>query len=315
MMRLCLPSRLRKATHVLRSACLGMIAPLILGLPTSAALAQAIVLSVNGDPITSVDIEQRAKLLRALHKPATKDAVVESMIAERLKNREASRFGIIIKDEEIGEQAQIDAKKVKVSPQQLVADIQKNGVSAEHMKNFFKAELGYSVLIKALNRGVEASEIAVRQELAKEKTKGGVINYSIRQVVFTLNPGDGPAAVSASVKEAEALRGRFTSCASGIPYAKSLPGVAVREKLNRTSTQLGDSVFKDLLDKTPVGHLTQPSRSANGIELIAVCDRSTSKDDSDLRKAISDRLLNEHMEQETAAKYKEMRSRAVIERR
>lgn len=295
-----------------RSICLGLAAAFLVGAPHHAR-AQVIVLSVNGDPVTSVDLEQRMKLLRAYRKPASREAAMESMISDRLKAREAGRFGITIGDDDIGTEVQDDAKKLRISSQQLSAAIQKNGVSQEHARNHFKADLAYAVLIKALNRGVEASEIAVRQELAKEKGKAGVTNYTIRQVVFTINPGDGPAVLAANVKEAEALRSRFTSCATGIPYAKSLPGVAVRDKLTRSSAQLPDGI-KDVLDKTPIGHLTQPSRSANGIELIAVCDRGVSANDDDLRKQISDRILAEHMEQETAAKYKEMRAHAVIER-
>ncbi len=278
------------------------------------AQAQAIVASVNGDPITSIDVEQRMKLLRALHKPATRDAAIESMVSDRLKERETSRFSVSIKDDEVGEELQIIAKKMKVSTTQLSADIARNGVSQRHATNYLKAELGYAVLIKALNKGVEASEVAVRQELAKEKGKGGgITTYTLRQVVFTLNPGDTAAAVNASAKEAEALRSRFTSCQTGIPYAKTLPGVAVREKLVRSSTQLGDQI-KEELDKMPVGHLTPPSRSPNGVELIALCDRTSAGNDDELRKNISDRLLGEHMDATTQVKYREMRAAAVIEK-
>ena len=309
-----LPSIYRPSRFVFAAAvCLvaGLSSPI---LAVGTAHAQAIVASVNGDPITSVDVEQRMKLLRGLHRPATRDAAIESMISDRLKEREAARFGVTIKDNEVGEELTVLAKKMKVSSAQLSADLTRSGANQTHITNFLKAELGYSVLIRALNKGVEASEIAVRQEMAKEKSKGGgITSYTIRQVVFTLDPGESAAAINASAKEAEALRARFTSCTTGIPYAKTLPGVAVREKLVRSSTQLND-VTKDLLDKLPVGHLTAPSRSPNGIELIALCDRSAERNDDDLRKAISERLLSEHMDTEERAKYKEMRAQAVIER-
>ncbi len=295
------------------AAAVGLAAAIMVGMPVRPAEAQAIVLSINGDPVTSVDVEQRMKLLRAERRPASREAAIESMISDRLRSREATRYGITIKDDEIGEQVQTDAKKLRTSAAQLLTDINKAGVSQEHTRNHFKAELGYSVLVKALNRGVEASEIQVREEMARERGKSAITSYTIRQVVFTLNPGDGPETVNASVKEAEALRGRFSSCATGIPYAKTLPGVAVRSSLTRTSTQLGDGI-KEVLDKMPIGHLTAPSRSPNGIELIALCDRSASNDTEELRKTISERLLNEHMEQETEAKYKDMRAHAVIER-
>ena len=301
------PAMTRKLAHV---ACLALCAMVLT--PPHQARAQAIVLSVNGDPITSVDLEQRMKLLRALRRPAAHDAAVESMISDRLKTKEAGRFGIIIPDDEIGEEIQRDAKKLKMSPSALSQAIQRAGVSTEHARNHFKADLAYLILVKALNRGVEASEVAVRDELAKERGKSTVTSYTIRQVVFTLSPGDAANVVEANVKEAQALRGRFASCETGIPYAKSLPGVAVREKLTRSSTQLDEGI-KDLLDKTPIGHLTEPSRSANGIEMIAVCNRAASGNDDELRKEISDRLLDQHIEEQMAQKYRDMRATAVIE--
>ena len=306
--------RLGFASTIIRSVCFaGLAAIAFVAAPIGRARAQEVVVSVNGDPITSYDIEQRIKLLRGLHKPATRDAAVESMIADRLKAHEASRFGINISDDEIATQVQEDARKEKLSMQQLLADIGRTGASQEHVRNHFKAELGYTVLVKALNRGVEASEVAVRDQLAREKGKSAVTSYTIRQVVFTLSPSDGPAQVEAAVKQAQALRTRFNSCESGIPYAKTLPGVAVRAKLTRDSTQLNEGI-KDVLDKTPIGHLTEPSRSGNGIELIALCQRSADTDDETLRKQISDRILDEHISQMAAQKYKEMRATAVISR-
>ena len=256
------------------------------------------------------------KLLRALHKPAGRDAAIESMVQTRLKAREATRFGVALRDEDVPEELQALSKKMKVPAQQIANEITKARVSSSHATTFFKAELGYSILIRALNKGVEASEVQVRSELAREKASksGGIVNYTLRQVVFTMSPGDAPAAMQARAKEAEALKTRFTSCDSGIPYAKSLPGVAVREKLVRSSSQISDAM-REVLDKTPIGHLTGLSRSPNGLELIALCDRSTARNDDEMRKEISERILSAHFDQEADAKYKDMRATAVIEKR
>jgi peptidyl-prolyl cis-trans isomerase SurA len=43
------------------------------------AFAQAIIASINGDPITNIDIDERMKMLRVLHKPATREAAIESL--------------------------------------------------------------------------------------------------------------------------------------------------------------------------------------------------------------------------------------------
>ena len=304
---------LGSAAILIRLATIAGIAAAAVAATAAPASAQEVVVSVNGDPITSYDLDERMKLLRGLRRPAGRDAAIESLISDRLMAREASRYGISISDDEIGSQIAEDARKAKMSTAAFAAEASKTGASADHVRTHFKSELAYNVLIKGLNRGVEASETQVRSELAREKTKSSVTDYTIRQVVFTLSPSDGPAQVEAALKEATSLRAKFTSCDSGLAYAKTLPGVAIRAKLTRDSTQLNDEI-KQVLDTTPIGHLTAPTRSGNGIELIALCGRGAPANDDQLRKQISDRILSQHLEAVAAQRYHEMRSTAVIER-
>jgi peptidyl-prolyl cis-trans isomerase SurA len=311
-MRSCFSSAARRG--IIRLALLAILVAAGAPIAFDHAEAQAIALAVNGDPITNIDIEQRMKLLRAIHRPATRDAAIESMIGDRLAYREVSHYGVTIKDSEIGEQVTTDAAKMKITPQALLAEIERAGVQKDHYIGFFKSELGFTVLVKAMNKGVEASEVQVRAELAKAGGKSSITQYTIRQVVFTLNPGDSPAAIGERAKQAEALRARFANCTSGLAYAKTLQGVAVREPLTRSSTSLSVQL-KEILDKTPLGHLTPPSRSSSGLEMVAVCERGAAKDDTELRKTIADRILQAHFDADAATRLKDLRSRAIIEKR
>ena len=65
----------------------------------------------------------------------------------------------VVADEEVAEELQILGKKMKVSAQQLATDIGHAGVMQSQANTYLKAELGYSILIRALNKGVEASEM------------------------------------------------------------------------------------------------------------------------------------------------------------
>ncbi len=300
--------------NVLRLGLLTGLALAAIPVCLAPARAQAIVLAVNGDPITTFDVEQRMKLLKAIHKPADRNAAIESMISDRLKLSEATHYGVTIKDNEIGEQVTTDATAMKTTPQALLSDLAHAGVQQSHLVGYFKSELGFAVLVKGMNKGVEASEVAVRAELAKSGGKASITDYTIRQVVFTLDPGVSPAVVNEKAKEAEALRARFSSCSNGLAEARTLEGVAVREPLTRSSTSLS-APLRALLEKTPVGHLTPPSRSPSGLEMVAVCERAAAKDDTDLRKTISDRLLQAHYDADAAARLKDLRSRAVIDKR
>ena len=87
--------------------------------------------------------------------------------------------------------------------------------------------------------------------------------------------------------------------------------MAVQEEITRNSLQLSEGL-KQLLDKTPAGHLTPPSRSSEGIEMIAVCSKDASTDDTALRNAISQKLMAAEIDVDAAKRLKEMRSYAVV---
>jgi len=130
-------------------------------------------------------------------------------------------------------------------------------------------------------------------------------------VIFTVLDPANPALAAAKLKAAEQLRAQFTDCDSGLALARDMEDVAVKDQITRNSLQLSEGL-KQLLDKTPVGHLTPPERTSSGIEMIAVCSKGLSDDDTALRNAISQKLLAAEFEADAARRLKEMRSYAVI---
>lgn len=274
--------------------------------------AQQIVASINGDPITNIDIEQRMKLLRVLRKPATHDAAVESLFADRLEIREAGKYGVVPRDEDVTQQIVRTAEAMKMQPQALAVEMQNAGISPDHFKAHFRADFAFNLLVQALNKGVEASETEVRAELAKEGGKAAAgMEYTVRQVIFTLPATLTPAILSERGREAEQLRTRFTSCETGLPLAHAINDVTVRDPLTRTSLEINEE-FRKLLDKTAVGHLTPPQRSAAGLEMIAICSKGPAKDDSAARTIIAQKILAAHIAADTERRLKELRSRAVV---
>ena len=61
---------------------------------TPAARAQTVIATVNDDPVTNIDIEQHTRILKVLHKNATRDAALESIFETRLKLIETAKYKI-----------------------------------------------------------------------------------------------------------------------------------------------------------------------------------------------------------------------------
>src|SRR2546430_15940740 len=113
-------------------------------LASGPAIAQEIVASINGDPITNIDIDERMKMLRVLRKPATRDAAIESLFADRLEIQEAGKFGIDPKDSDTLQQMVTVAKDMKLAPDALSEALQHAGVTPDHFKAHFRADRAFN---------------------------------------------------------------------------------------------------------------------------------------------------------------------------
>src|SRR6516165_4343956 len=74
----------------------GCVAGCVLAAVTAgAARAQTVAVMVNGEPITDLDIEARVKFdFLSTHKQPSRQEVVNELIEEKLKIKEAKKFGV-----------------------------------------------------------------------------------------------------------------------------------------------------------------------------------------------------------------------------
>jgi peptidyl-prolyl cis-trans isomerase SurA len=289
---------------------LPLVAAMGLGaLAQSPAHAQAVIGSVNDDPVTNIDIEQHMKILRVLQKPSTREAALESIYETRLKLMEVSKYKVNPGDQDIGWALGMTARTMKTDPQALVGALQRAGVTDDQWKQKWKAEAGWMQLTRALNRTLEASEGEVRAELAKTGASK-TAEYTIRQVILVVPNG---ASAEGRLAEANQLRARFTDCASGMPLVAAFRDAAIKEPITRSASALNEALRK-VIDTTPVGRLTPPSRSPQGVEMLAVCNKSD-KQDAAAADNIRNDLVFKKLQGESDKRYREVRAKAVIVKR
>ena len=273
------------------------------------AFAQAVIGSVNDDPVTNVDVEQHMKILNVLRKGATREAALESIYETRLKLMELSKYKVNPGDQDIGWALGMTARNMKMDPQGLLGALQRAGVSEDQWRQKWKAEAGWMQLIRALNRTLEASETEVRAELAKTGSSKSA-EYTIRQVILVVPNG---ASAEGRLAEANQLRTRFTDCASGMQLVSAFRDAAIKEPVTRSSSSLPEGLRK-IIETTSVGRLTPPSRSAQGVEMLAVCNKSDKQDTAAAENVRND-LVFKKLQGESEARYKEVRAKAIIVKR
>ena len=293
------------------------VAMMAVALPVLAtdARAQQVVVIVNGEPITALDIEQRSKLtLLSTHKAPPRTEVIEELLTEKLKVREAKKLGFEIPGSEIDTAYATMASRMRMTSDQLTATLAKSGLSPTTLKDRIRADMTWPQLVRGRYQQslqIGEKDILTARESKPDESVG--YDYTLRPILFIVAPGSSPEFTDGRKREAEALRGRFQGCEEGIAFARQLKDVAVREQVVRSSADLPEELRK-VLDSVEVGKLTAPEVTKLGIEMHAMCAKKESAADNTpgVRK-IKETIQNQRYEQKSKEYLREIRRTSMCQ--
>jgi peptidyl-prolyl cis-trans isomerase SurA len=270
---------------------------------------------VNGEPITQLDIAQRTRLIQlSTQKAPPRQEVLDELIDDKLKVHLAKRYIADVPKREIDGAYNTMARRAGMTPDQFGKAIGQAGISVDALKARIHADWMWSQIIRGkFKSSLQIGEKEVAVKLGDNKGDTAVYDYTLRPILFLVPRGSAPGTFEARKKDAENLRARFTSCNEGLRLAMTLPDVAVREQLVRQSVDFAPQQ-RDLLNNTPVGRLTPPDITANGVEVFAVCQKKTAVGaDTPKERETRDAMYQERYNALSKKYLKELRAQALIE--
>ena len=285
-----------------------------IGLP---ARAQQIVLLVNGAPITDLDIAHREKFIEmSNHKKPSRQEAINSLVDETLELKEAARYSLEPTDADVQQSYDSVAQNMGIDSQKLTQMLTSSGASADTLKHRLKAQIAWTTLVRGRFKvSLEVADKDVEAELQlhqpQENRQVGY-EYVVRPIVLIVPRGAPDAAYEARKRDADALRGRFANCNDGVPFARGLPEVAVREPINKSSADLPPAL-RTILDNIEIGHLTAPEQTAEGIQMFAVCSKKESKTNAPGLKEVRDKMFEKKFGVRANRYLADLRRQAMIE--
>ena len=304
--------RFRTWRRLLVSATFVLLAAL--AWPTIAS-AQQVVVIVNGEPITALDIEQRSKLTQlSTHKAPSRQEIIDELINERLKVREAKKWGLEVPNSEVDAAYATMASRMRRTAEQLTQELAKAGVNAATLKARIRADIAWPQLVRGRYQAslqIGEKDILTAMDSKSDDTVG--YDYILRPILFLVPPGSPEVFIDGRKREAEALRSRFQGCEEGIAFAHALKDVAVREQVTRSSADIPAELRK-VLESVEVGRLTAPEATKLGIEMFAICAKKASAaDNTPGKRQARDTIMNERYEQRSKQWLQELRRGALFE--
>lgn len=317
------PASPRLPQRLLACATLVMLTAIMLTGTTLPSQAQSVAVMVNGEPITNYDIEQRIKLttLSTRTKPS-REQVISDLIDEKVKIKEGKKFGIDPSASDIDSSFASMSSRMRISSDQLVKSLETNGIRPETLKARIRADMVWSNLVRGRykdsllvgEKDVE-SAIQVKGGDEKDKTDAESFEYQMRPIVLIVPRGGAAAAMTETrKKEAEALRARIQSCEEADNMFRSMQNATIRTTITKTSADLPQPL-REILDKTPIGHLTAPEVTRQGVEMVALCGRKATTADTPKRREIREKMYTEKYEAKSKSYLSDIRKAAMIEYR
>jgi len=303
----------------LRALVVGSVTAIVLAACITPAHAQTVAVMVNGDPITDFDIEQRSKLsFLTAHKAANRQDVINELIDEKVKIKEAKKYGVDPTGSDIDQAYAGMSSRMRISPEQLTKSLEVQGIRPDTLKARMKADMVWTSLVRG--RYKERLQVGEKDVAAAVKAEGGdeqqaeAFEYRMQPVVLIVPHGSAQAALQARQKEAETLRARVQTCEEANNYFKSMQNAAIRESVIKTSADI-PPVLRKVLDDTPIGHLTPPEVTKQGIEMVALCARKPTTIDTPKKREIRDKMYAQKYETTSKNYLQEIRKAAMIEYR
>ena len=283
--------------------------------PSPVRAQTSIVAIVNGTAITSTEVNERRAVLRLTQKKnlSNKEAL-DQLIDIVLIFNEAQRRNIRIAESDVEARFAGIAQNAKMSVDQLGKALAQSGASARA----FKQEIRHSLLQRRMGgmlsrtaTGVSEKEIAAGITAKRSDSDSQAYRFTMQQVVFVTPSGAKPGVIAQRKREAESLRTRISSCEQAASIAKELRDVAVKPPVTRVSAQLPQT-FRDQLSAMKVGQSTKPEPNELGVEIIVMCNKQETTDDTALRNEVQSELIATQGKAEVDKFVADLRRRAVI---
>jgi peptidyl-prolyl cis-trans isomerase SurA len=210
------------------------------------------------------------------------------------------------------------SQRMRLSPDQLSKMLEGHGIRPETFKARIKAEMVWGSLVRG--RFKESLQVGEKDVAAKvreggaEKLEVEAFEYKLQPVVLLVPRSSSPSAFEARKKEAETLRERVQTCEDVNRFFRSMQNAAVRDMVTKTTADIPETL-RGMLDKTPIGHLTPPEVTKQGIEMVALCGRKTTTIDTPKKREIREKMYVEKYEAKSKSYLQEVRKAAMIEYR
>ncbi|SFS09001.1 periplasmic chaperone for outer membrane proteins SurA [Yoonia litorea] len=251
-----------------KAVCLAVIFGCSMVLPASAQGQLTPVISVNDRVITQYELTQRRLLLDAFNTPGdlTQQAR-ETLIEDRLKQQELSRFGVSLPPETLDEELEAFASRANLTLDQFLNVLGQRGIDPATLRDYVATGVLWRNFVRSrFNREVTVTEADIDRAIARQGAAPTQIELLLSEIIIPITPQNETRAREVAGRIAQ-IRS-FDEFSRAASQASALPS---RENGGRIdwvpASNYPPQIATTLLDLS-VGEVTEPIELPNAIALF-----------------------------------------------
>ena len=277
-----------------------------MSLMASAALPAyaATVVTVNGQAISDVQVDQRMRLFRMEGNNSGRNGALEQLITEAIQMQEATRLGINVSSAQVDAALLQIARNINVSRDRLQEMLLQGGVGTETLQARLRAAIAWNAVAEsAVMPNVQISELELDQQAAQQVADFQNFDYILKEVTFI--GGGGRSG------QANSYRSNFSGCDTAVQLSLTFSDVAVVDVGRRHATQMPDAIARELAGIN-VGGITKPRATDTGLSMLAICEKVQAQDLTFVKGGLREEAGSGAYEREVQAYLERLRANASI---
>lgn len=263
----------------------------------------ATVVTVNGEPISDIQVDQRLRLFRLEGNSTGRNGALEQLINEAVQIQEARRLGINVSNAQVDDAFLQIARNLNLSRDKLTEMLQQGGISGSTLQDRLRAAIAWNAVTEsAVAPQVQISELELDQQAAAKLADFQNFDYILKEVTFV---GGGRSG------QANRFRSSFAGCDTAVELSLAYTDVAVVDVGRRHATQMPEAIAKELAGLN-VGGITKPRAVASGLSMLAVCEKVQAEDLTFVKGDLREEAGGDAMADAAKAYLEKLRSQAKI---
>ncbi|WP_240233089.1 peptidylprolyl isomerase [Devosia lacusdianchii] len=270
------------------------------------ALAQNVRVTVNGTPITDMQVAQRVKLFALEGNNGGQKGATDQLIDEAIQMTEAKRLGITVSNAQVDDAFLQIARNLNVSQERLAQMLQQGGINMDTLKDRLRAAIAWNgVTEAAIMPQVQISDLDLDQQAAGQLQAYQNFDYILKEIIFV---GQGS---SNRTGQANRYKASFAGCDTAVDLSLGFTDAAVIDVGRRHATQMPEAIAKELAGLN-VGGITKPRVVENGVSMLAVCEKTQAQDLTFIKGDLRAEAGNEALSGRVSSYMEQLRKNAKI---